>query len=64
MTESLLHSFSLKKIFLVLRRALPLVGNDASDGRRNSGIARRATRFRSFVQSFLPFFHPGLWRGF
>ncbi len=50
-----LFEFGFEQLFLVLLRPFPLVGNDARDARRNSGLARNSPRFCSLVQDFLPF---------
>lgn len=50
-----LFEFGFERLFLVLRRPFALVGNDARGGRCNTGLARRATRFCSFVQNLLSF---------
>ncbi len=59
-----LFEFGFERLFLVLRRPFPFVGNDAGNGGCNSGIPRRSARFCCFVQNLLPLFHPGLRPGF
>jgi hypothetical protein len=60
LSKAISVDFGFEQLFLVLRRTLPLVGNDARDRWRNSRISRRPPRFRAFFKNFFTFSHPGL----